>query len=62
MKKREISITIEQDRYKNIEALATLRGLKIEELIDETMESLLASVNTSLNEISKNIYKEPFVI
>jgi hypothetical protein len=57
MNKQKINITMDQDRYNSIEALATLRGLKIEELIDETMGSLLASVNTSLSEISENFYR-----
>jgi hypothetical protein len=57
MNKQKINITMDQDRYNSIEALATLRGLKIEELIDETMGSLLASVNTSISEISENLYR-----
>lgn len=54
----EITIKVDQDHYKQIEAVATLRRISVEQLVDETMGSYIASVNVSLGELSRNIFKQ----
>ncbi|HID70028.1 MAG TPA: hypothetical protein EYP35_06105 [Desulfobacterales bacterium] len=52
----DITVTANQEQYKRIEALATLRRISVEKLVDEIIESHMASVNIALGELSRNIF------
>ncbi len=62
MKKNDITIKIDSDKLKNLEALATLRMTTAEELIQETIEALLNTVDASLKDIEKNLFQHCYMI
>jgi len=54
----DITITVDRENHKRMEALATLRRLSVEQLVEETMSVHMATVNITLGELSRNIFKE----
>ena len=55
---KDITITVHHENYKRIEALATLRRISVEKLADEIIGSHMATVDVTLGELSRNIFRE----
>ena len=57
-KVEEIIFTVDREQLIRMKALATLRRLSVEQLVEETMNVHMLSVNVALGELSRNIFRE----